>query len=100
MSVIIKTIQCGANGKPISIGEFIMLKKECNILSLSTQEEYRNKGHADNILKEIISYCKNHNISSIYVDDMSERFNKSNNIYIKNGFKYVVKGFPQMQIIL
>lgn len=69
---------------------------ECTILSLHVDELYRNNGYGTFLLKEIIKYCMENNIKIIKLDDVSDNFNKKNNIYTKLNFKYISSGFPEM----
>jgi predicted acetyltransferase len=70
------------------------------ILSLFVKEDFRNKHYGSYLLKKYIKICKNKNIKTIEVDDMSDNFNKSNNIYLQNNFNYINIGFPEMIIYL
>lgn len=68
----------------------------CIIQYVFTKEEYRNKKYATCLLLYLQEYCKNNNVKIIKLDDCSARFNHSNNLYLKNGFKYVTCGEPEM----
>ena len=59
------------------------------IIFLKTNRRYRNKGLATNLLKESIKIIKKLKIKKIELDDMSRNARTKNNIYIKNGFKYI-----------
>ena len=85
-----------------TIGEIysIIDKNTCIIVSMIIKEEWRGQGYGTLLLKNIIEYCKECNINKIELDDMSDNFNKKNNIYVKNGFKYIQKGYPEMVLYL
>ena len=72
----------------------------CTITNLNIFEDYQHKGYGTFLLKYLINYCKENNINKILLDDMSSNFNKQNNIYLKNGFNYIINGFPEMEIDL
>jgi GNAT superfamily N-acetyltransferase len=74
----------------------IIQENICNLNTLNIEKEYQNKGYGSILLNYLIKYCKENNINYITVDDMSDNFNKKNNIYVKFGFTYIVKGFPEM----
>ncbi len=54
-------------------------------------------GHGTYILNYIKKICVENNINVIKVDDCSDNFNKENNIYLKNGFKYNQYLYPEME---
>jgi GNAT superfamily N-acetyltransferase len=66
------------------------------LLSFKTNETYQNQGYGIKLLKYIIKLCKTLNIKKIILDDCSDRFNHNNNIYLKCGFKYLIKNHPEM----
>lgn len=101
-SVLIKTSQKDFSGNSVCVGEIIInrSKKTCNIISLYTIESFRCKGYGTMVLSDIIAYCTTNDIHKIYVDDMSDRFNQINNIYLNIGFKYIKKGFPEMVLVI
>jgi len=72
----------------------------CNIISLNVNERYQNKGYGSILLSNLIDHCKNNKITCIMLDDMSDRFNQKNNIYLNFGFNYITSGFPEMELIL
>jgi len=105
MSRIIQTTQRTSLGVPICTGEFVLNqnsigKKECHIVSLYTIDQYRGQGFGEQVLRDIVKYCVDHGIKKITVDDMSDRAYQSHNIYTKCGFKYKIKGFPEMELKL
>ena len=69
----------GAHGMP---------KIAC-INSLYIYKQYRNQGHGTNLIKEFISTVLKKGCSRIILDDMTDNFNKTNNIYVKLGFRYI-----------
>lgn len=72
--------------------------KSVSILHLFVELSYRNNGYGTLLIKECIKKCKQSlgneldNTITLYVDDMSDRYLKSNNIYVNLGFTYVSKG--------
>jgi len=68
----------------------------CMIQYVFTKEEHRNKKYATYLLLYLKQYCKNNNVKIIKLDDCSDKFNHPNNLYLKNGFKYVTYGEPEM----
>jgi ribosomal protein S18 acetylase RimI-like enzyme len=74
----------------------IINNNNCNLISLIIKEGYREYGFGTLLLKIFIRICKNKKIKKIELDDMTDNFNKKNNIYLKNGFRYIKKGFPEM----
>ena len=75
-------------------------EKNCILLSLHTEDEYRNMGYGSILLKKIIKYCIENEIREILLDDCTDNFNKPNNIYLKSGFKYINEGEPEMIYLL
>jgi GNAT superfamily N-acetyltransferase len=70
----------------------------CTIQYLFTMKQYRNMGYATRLLLHLKQYCKSNNIKIIRLDDCSDNFNKQNNLYVQNGFNYIVQGYPEMRI--
>lgn len=75
-----------------------------HIMNLLTVEPYLGKGYASiliNHLKQLLT-CPTNDITfkTVTVDDMSDRFMKSHNIYKKHGFTYLVDGLPEMVLHL
>jgi hypothetical protein len=91
--IIIKLIY---NLSIIGIIQAVIIDKCCTINLININNKYQNLGYGTLILSKLIDYCKNNKIINILLDDMSDRFNEKNNIYIKNGFKYLQKDFPEM----
>ena len=54
-----------------------------------------NKGYGSVLLKYVIRTLKK-DWPCIYLDDMSERYRKLHNIYVKYGFEYVDEDGPEM----
>lgn len=67
-----------------------------HILYLKTNEKYRGHGYATNLLKHTLALFENDTYDYVYVDDMSDNFNKPHNIYKKFGFNYLLEGEPEM----
>jgi RimJ/RimL family protein N-acetyltransferase len=60
-----------------------------HIGNFNIRQEYRGKGYGTLLLQKCLDDIKdNYKIKIVKLTDISERFNKSNNIYIKFGFKY------------
>ena len=78
----------------------IIQNNNCNINSLNINFNYQNKGYGSIILSNLIDYCINNQINNITLDDMSDRFNQKNNIYLKFGFRYIENGFPEMVLFI
>jgi ribosomal protein S18 acetylase RimI-like enzyme len=95
--IIIKIIH---NTSVIGLLYAIIYNNICNINSLNVNEKYQNQGYGSILLYNLIEYCKNNEINNITLDDMSDRFNQQNNIYIKFGFKYIMEGFPEMELFI
>lgn len=92
-------IKLNINDNIIGYINTIIKNNICTITSFIIKEEYRNNGYGTFLLKKIIRYCLKNNIKKIELDDMSDNFNKENNIYIKNGFRYIENGFPEMILL-
>ena len=101
-SVLIKTSKTDSSKNSVCVGEIIINRRTgiCTIISLYTIESFRGQGYGKMVLSDIINYCLKKGIKKIYVDDMSDRFNQSNNIYINFGFKYIDVNFPEMILIM
>lgn len=67
-----------------------------HIIDLGTREEYRGNGFASLLLKKMIKESYKIGCKSITLDDASDLFGKSDNIYLKHGFEYVNEGQPEM----
>ena len=62
--------------------------KCCTITNLYVNILFRNRGIGTKLLKKCFEISDE--IVEFYeLDDMTDRYNKKNNIYIKNGFYYV-----------
>lgn len=69
------------------------------IKGLHVHPQYRNQGYGSKLLKKVIEDARQNNIFLIELDDMSDHFAKSNNIYLKNGFRYEnVNDGPEMYL--
>jgi len=56
-----------------------------NLLDLETNENYRGKGYASQLLQYIISYCRQNGYYYIILDDATDVTDKYKNIYNKFG---------------
>ena len=59
-----------------------------------------NKGYGSILMKYVISEMKKIQIKNIMLDDMSNRYRESHNIYLKNGFYYIHEFGPEMKLLL
>jgi hypothetical protein len=73
--------------------------KDANVLTLKTNNIYKNKGYAKKLLEESLNYLKLKKIKKIELDDMSDRSWEDHNIYIMFGFKYK-NNYPEPEMIL
>lgn len=72
---------------------------ECMLMtSLNVYEDCRGKGFATALLWRLYDECVNtlKNIKYITWGDCSDRYAKSDNIYLKIGARYVEEGEPEM----
>lgn len=60
--------------------------------SLFVEPMYRGEGNGTKLLQHGIQFAHNVGIRDITLDDMSDRYRCKDNIYLKNGFKYVGDG--------
>jgi GNAT superfamily N-acetyltransferase len=72
----------------------------CTIIDFYIKKEHRGKHYGNRLLINFIKFMKTLNIKQIILDDMSDRFNQKNNIYVLNGFKYYNNGYPEMYLNL
>jgi GNAT superfamily N-acetyltransferase len=70
--------------------------KEMDIIELYVEEKYRGHKYGSMLIDHVIEKSKINNILVINVDDMSDRYRQFDNIYLKNGFKYVDEDGPEM----
>lgn len=70
--------------------------QELNITNLYVNHEYRHQSYGSNLLEHAIQIAKSYKCKSIILDDCSDRFKLSHNIYIKFGFRYIDTNFPEM----
>lgn len=61
------------------------------VTSLYVPREQRAAGLGSALLYECARRC-----SLMFVDDMTDRFGRSDNLYLKCGFLYTAPGFPEM----
>jgi len=74
--------------------------KDGTLLTLKTNNKYKNKGYAKKLLEESLNYLKiKKKIKKIELDDMSDRSWSDHNIYIMFGFKYI-NNYPEPEMIL
>ena len=66
--------------------ESIKIENELNIISVFTNKEHRGKGFATELFEKVKTYCKNHFLKNIILDDVSG-VNPPSNLYYKFGFK-------------
>ena len=66
------------------------IKDRCGFISsLYVKEEYRNKGFGTMLLSMFLHEIYNNNVLHIELYDCSDNYRKTNNIYLKYGFKYI-----------
>lgn len=80
----------------ISNLEFIMNSTYCHILNVFTNENHRCKGYALILIAYLKQYCSTKICKYITLDDCSDNFKKSNNLYLISGFEYVYPGESNM----
>lgn len=68
------------------------------VLYIHVEEELRNKGFGTILLLTFIKEVYNLGCVEVKLEDMSDNFNKSHNLYKKIGFKYIKKGEPEMYV--
>jgi GNAT superfamily N-acetyltransferase len=66
--------------------ESIKIGNELDIISIFTNKEHRGKGYATELFQKVKTYCKNHSLKNIILDDVSG-VNPPSNLYYKLGFK-------------
>jgi hypothetical protein len=59
-----------------------------------------NKGYGSILLKELINKMEKLSIKNILLDDMTDRYRKAHNIYLKFCFEYICENGPEMQLII
>jgi len=96
-NIIIKIID---NLSVIGLLHAVISDNICSINSLSINDKYQNQGYGSILLYNLIEYCKKNEIKNIILDDMSDRFNQKNNIYLKFGFRYIINGLPEMELFI
>ena len=69
---------------------------EAYLLQLYVPPFLRNCGHGKQMLFDVATECLKHGCVTIHLDDMSDRFRKKNNIYIRCGFRYNKTIGPEM----
>ena len=68
---------------------------EVTIVDLKSVE--KNKGMASRLIQLVCLEAVERNIKKIVVDDCSNRYRKSRNIYTKMGMKYINEDGPEME---
>ncbi len=58
------------------------------------------KGFGSILLKSVINEIKNLKINIIMLDDMTNRYRQTHNIYLKFGFKYLYDSGPEMELVI
>jgi GNAT superfamily N-acetyltransferase len=56
----------------------------------------KNHGYATELIQYCINLLKKRGEKWVLLDDMTTRYRKSHNVYIKLGFQYVDDGGPEM----
>jgi GNAT superfamily N-acetyltransferase len=83
--------------------QFVIDKEDCvHLVYMFIHPEHRGKGLGENLLKLMFTYCidkmkeRNTWMFDIFLDDMSDRYGQSRNIYLKTGFIYdeIESGIP------
>lgn len=74
--------------------------KEIIIKYLKIEKKFRGNKYGIYLLDYVIKKSKKENIKRILLDDMSDKYRKPNNIYIKKKFKYVNNYGPEMILII
>jgi len=74
--------------------------EEAKVTTVYVNPQYYGKGLATELFKMVIQYLKELDFISIVLDDMSDNYRKSNNLYLKLGFKYVNEYGPEMIMLL
>lgn len=73
---------------------------ELGIIDLYVKGEYRNKGIGTKLIKKIILYTyTKYKVKIVKLDDMSDKYRKKNNIYLKLGFHYDEIWGPEMTVL-
>ena len=80
----------------VCVGVIFYDQHMCNIVSVHTYEQYRNKGFCTLLLQNILLFCNEKHIQTITLDDCTDNFNRPNNVYLKFGFHYINEGEPEM----
>jgi ribosomal protein S18 acetylase RimI-like enzyme len=70
-------------------------EKEIRILYVYIDKEFRSKGYAKMLMKTLLENMKNEmkikriNRMDVFLDDVSDRYDQPNNLYIQFGFQYL-----------
>lgn len=66
------------------------------ITGLHVDPHVRGTGVATTLLAVCAAHCVAHAVDVIELDDMSDRFGMTRNVYTRAGFLYTVAGHPEM----
>ncbi len=80
----------------IIIGIIDNTDMSCQLNFIRTKTDYQNKGYALKTMNYFIKLCKEIQLNKITLDDCSDRYKKSNNLYYNCGFKYLYDEGPEM----
>jgi len=69
----------------------IVLERKAYLSSLFVKPIYRTKGYARGLLKYFLANAMSHGAIYVELDDCSDNYRKSHNIYLKYGFEYINK---------
>lgn len=73
-----------------------LLESSFQVTFLGVPSHLRNRGIGRLLLLTLAKKLISEDVSLIELDDMSERFNHPQNIYLKCGFQYRIPGMPEM----
>lgn len=75
--------------------QFVIDEDDCvHLVYMFVNPNHRGKGLGESLLKLMFSYCihkmehKGIGMFDIFLDDMSDRYGQTHNIYLKTGFSY------------
>lgn len=65
--------------------------------SVFTPPDERRQGIATSLILRLVAYCtQQHGVTVIELDDMSDHYRQTDNLYLKLGFKYLQETGPEM----
>lgn len=81
---------------------FVPIKedKTIQIEWMEVDEEFQGQGYGQQLLEYLKKWAKDNQYGRIELDDMSERFMKGDNIYLRSGFRYQKYGYPEMFFVV